>query len=177
MPTRRKKTKAVPFNAADVAHIARANPYIQRLIEDAKLRADMQHAFEASRRAYVRLTNGKPAHRALLEDKKLQNELRTAVESLREVSVALSEAPNRRIRRRRRFGRRLFLIVVTGGIALAASEKLRSKVLDTLFGAEEEFEYTPPSGATSAGLKLSFLPRDAISLPRNFVRWLPSIRD
>jgi hypothetical protein len=135
--------KKLSFSPADVAKL-RSNPYIARLIEDAKLRADMQHAFEASRRAYVRLTNGKPAHRALLEDKKLQNELRTAVESLREVSVALSEAPNRRIRRRRRFGRRLFLIVVTGGIALAASEKLRSKVLDTLFGAEEEFEYTPP---------------------------------
>ena len=31
-----------------------------------------------------------------------------------------------------------------------ASEKLRSKVLDTLFGAEEEFEYTPPATAPSA---------------------------
>ena len=30
------------------------------------------------------------------------------------------------------------------GLALIASEDLRSKVLDTLFGAEEEFEYTPP---------------------------------
>jgi len=37
---------------------------------------------------------------------------------------------------------------IGGGLALVGSEKLRSKVLDTLFGKEEEFEYTPP--ATSA---------------------------
>jgi hypothetical protein len=138
------RSKKLSFGPADVATI-RANPYIARLIEDAKLRANVQHAFESSKRAYVRLSsNGKAPHRALIEDKKLQNELRDAVESLREVSIALSEAPKRRVRKKRRLGRRLFLLVVTGGIVLAASEKLRSKVLDTLFGAEEEFEYTPP---------------------------------
>lgn len=138
------RSKKLSFGPADVANI-RANPYIARLIEDAKLRANVQHAFESSKRAYVRLSgNGKAPYRALVEDKKLQQELRNAVESLREVSVALSEAPKRRVRKKRRVGRKLFLLVLTGGIALAASEKLRSKVLDTLFGAEEEFEYTPP---------------------------------
>ena len=32
-----KAAKAVPFNAADVANITKANPYIQRLIEDRTL--------------------------------------------------------------------------------------------------------------------------------------------
>ena len=32
--------------------------------------------------------------------------------------------------------------VVGAGLALAVSEDLRKKVLDALFGAEEEFEYT-----------------------------------
>ena len=32
------------------------------------------------------------------------------------------------------------------GVALGVSESLRSKVLDALFGAEEEFQYTPPPG-------------------------------
>ena len=137
------RSNKLSFGPADVANI-RANPYIARLIEDAKLRANVQHAFESSKRAYVRLSNGKPPHRALVEDKKLQHELRDAIESLREVSIALSEAPKRQVRKKRRVGRRLLLLVLTGGIALAASEKLRSKVLDTLFGAEEEFEYTPP---------------------------------
>jgi hypothetical protein len=40
---------------------------------------------------------------------------------------------------------------VGAGLALAVSEGLRKKVLDALFGAEEEFEYssttTPPAPA------------------------------
>jgi hypothetical protein len=137
------RSKKLSFGPADVAGL-RANPYIARLIEDAKLRASVQQAFESSKRAYVRLSNGKPPHRALIEDKKLQHDLRDAVESLREATIALSEAPKRRVRKKRRLGRRVLLVLITGGIALAASEQLRSKVLDTLFGAEEEFEYTPP---------------------------------
>ena len=83
-------------------------PYIARLIEDAKLRANVQHAFESSKRAYERLSsNGKSPHRALVEDKKLQHELRDAVESLREVSIALSEAPKRQVRKKRRVGRKV----------------------------------------------------------------------
>ena len=39
------------------------------------------------------------------------------------------------------------IIGLGAGLALVGSEKLRSKVLDTLFGAEEEFEYTPPATA------------------------------
>ena len=33
-------------------------------------------------------------------------------------------------------------MLVGAGLALALSEGLRKKVLDALFGAEEEFEYT-----------------------------------
>jgi hypothetical protein len=42
---------------------------------------------------------------------------------------------------------------VSAGIALAVSEGLRKKVLDALFGAEEEFEYTSTtsSAASSSG--------------------------
>ncbi len=36
----------------------------------------------------------------------------------------------------------MLLLTVAGGLALALSEGLRKKVLDALFGAEEEFEYT-----------------------------------
>ena len=44
MATRSKK---LSFGPADVASL-RANPYIARLIEDAKLRANVQQAFESS---------------------------------------------------------------------------------------------------------------------------------
>jgi hypothetical protein len=144
MPTRRKKGKAMSFSPADVANIAKANPYIQRLIDDAELRDNVQKAYASSKRAYARLTNGKAPAKALLDDKKLQKDLRNAAEALREASVALTEAPKRRARKGMGFGRKLLIAGIGGGLALAGSEKLRSKVLDTLFGAEEEFEYTPP---------------------------------
>ncbi|MFI5010507.1 MAG: hypothetical protein ACHQDY_09560 [Solirubrobacterales bacterium] len=39
-------------------------------------------------------------------------------------------------------GKLLFLVLVAGVLALVLSKDLRSKVLDKLFGAEEEFDYS-----------------------------------
>jgi hypothetical protein len=148
--SRRKKIKAVPFNAADVANIAKSNPYIQRLIDDADLRENVQKAIESSKRAYGRVANGKAPAKALLEDKKLQSDLRDALGAVRDASLALSDAPKRRAKKARGFGRKIVVLGLGGGLAMVGSEKLRSKVLDTLFGKEEEFQYTPPAGATPA---------------------------
>jgi hypothetical protein len=151
MPSRRKKIQsAVPFNPADLAAITKASPYVQRLIEDAELRANVQRVIDSGKSAYTRLSNGKAPHKALVEDKKLQNDLRQAFEAAREASVALTEAPKKQAKKSRRLGRKLVIVLIGGGLALAGSEKLRSKVLDTLFGAEEEFEYTPPATTTPA---------------------------
>jgi hypothetical protein len=116
-----------------------SSPYIQRIIQDAELRQNVRDAFDVSRRAYGRLANGKAPSKALMEDKKLQRDLRKAAVSLREVGVALKEGPKKR---KRRLGRKLLLLAIGAGLALALSEGLRSKVLDALFGAEEEFDYT-----------------------------------
>ncbi len=148
MASRSKKVKAaVPFNPADVA---KATPYVQRIIQDATLRANVQKALDSSRSAYARLSNGKAPAKALVEDKKLQRDIRQAYEAAREASTALSEGPKKKARKGLRLGRKLLFVGVAGGLALAGSEKLRSKVLDTLFGAEEEFEYTPPAAASPA---------------------------
>jgi hypothetical protein len=149
MPSRKKKS-AVSFSPADLANITRANPYIQRLIEDAELRENVQRAIESGRSAYGRLSNGKAPHRALLEDRKLQGDLRQAIEAVRDASVALTEPTKKRARKGLRLGRKLLILGLAAALALAGSEKLRSKVLDTLFGKEEEFEYTPPASATPA---------------------------
>ena len=151
MASKRKKvSKAVPFTPADVANIAKSNPYIQRLIEDASLRENVQKAIESSKSAYGRLGNGKTPAKSLLEDKKLQGDLRHALEAVRDASIALTEAPKKRVRKGRRLGRKLLVLTIGAGVALAGSEKLRSKVLDALFGAEEEFQYTPPPNSASS---------------------------
>jgi hypothetical protein len=137
----RKKQKAA-FNAAQVAAIAKSNPYVQRLLLDAKLRDNMRAAADSIRRVYERVSYGGVSPRSLLEDKKAQSELRKALENLRDATLTLTEPPKKR--RVLRPGRLLLLTAVAGGTALAVSEKLRSKVLDMLFGAEEEFQYTPP---------------------------------
>ena len=146
MPSRGKKSATVPFTAVELATIAKARPYIERVIEDAALRENVRAAVESSRSAYGRLSNGKAPTKALLEDKKLQADIRDAAENLRIATNKLTEPPKKK---RMGFGRKLVIVVLAAGLALAVSEKLRSKVLDALFGAEEEFEYTPPPPASS----------------------------
>jgi hypothetical protein len=128
--------------ASEAAKAAQENRYVQRLIEDEELRANLLAAYGAARSAYGRMTNGKPAGKALLEDRKLQAELRNAVESLRDAGGALREEPGRRRRRRGGLRRTLLLISFGAVLAVVLNEGLRSKVLDLLFGAEEQFDYS-----------------------------------
>jgi hypothetical protein len=130
--------------ATDAFNTARSHPYVQRLIDDEELRNNLREAYGAARHAYMRIAkNGKPAQR-LIDDKKVQRDLRNAADSLREASEQL------RGKRRRRggLGRIVVVGVVGAGVALALSENARKMVMDTLFGAEEEFEYT---STTSGG--------------------------
>jgi hypothetical protein len=127
--------------AEEAARAARSNQYLQRLIEDEQLRSNLMSAYGSARSAYGRMSNGKPAGRALLEDRKLQRELSDAVTSLRDVTSTLREPPRRR-RRRRGMVRMLTVLAVGGMLAVVLSEGLRSKVLDMMFGAEEEFDYS-----------------------------------
>jgi hypothetical protein len=151
MTIRRKaKGSAAPFNPEHVAHIAMSNPYIHRLIEDAELRDSVRTVLDSTRSAYGRLSNGKAPAKVLLDDKKLHRDLRAAVDAIRDATVALSEAPKRARRRRLSFGRTVVIAGIGSGVAIASSEKLRSKVLDALFGAEEEFEYSPVSTPSPA---------------------------
>ncbi|HJS95365.1 MAG TPA: hypothetical protein VJ741_13960 [Solirubrobacteraceae bacterium] len=139
------------MKSVDLSSISKATPYIQRVIQDATLRENVRTAYDSTRSAYSRLTNGKAPAKALLEDKKLQRDLQHAIEALRDASNALSEAPKRQSPRKKRggFGRKLMIAALGFGLALAGSEKLRTKVLDMVFGKEEEFEYTPPPAAAS----------------------------
>jgi hypothetical protein len=134
------KKKAAEAGAGAVAGIkaVRSNQYIQRVMQDPELRENVRSAFDSARKAYTRMSNGKGPMRAVTEDKKVQRELRDAATSLREAADSLRGQK----KKKRGKGRVLFVGLVGAGLALALSEGLRKKVLDTLFGAEEEFEYT-----------------------------------
>ncbi len=125
--------------AADLYATARQNPYVQRLMEDDDLRDSLRKAFERARGAYGRAAgNGKGPVKAMTSDKKVQKDLRAAAESLREASEQL-RAPKRR---KRRLSRLILVGLVAAAVTLVLSEDARKTVLDTLFGAEEDFEYT-----------------------------------
>lgn len=143
-----KSSSARAQQAREAARSAGSNPYVRRLIEDQELRKNVRDAFEAARHAYQRMSNGKGPVKAIAEDKKVQRDLRSAAESLREASDQL-----RGKRKHRRWGRLIVVALLGGALAIALSEDLRKAVLDRMFGAEEEFEYsstTAPAAETAA---------------------------
>jgi hypothetical protein len=133
------KDRAAKAGAGAVAkgQAIRSNEYIQRVLHDPELQQNLRDAVESGRKAYSRI-NGKGTIKAVTDDKKTQKELRQAANSLKEAAEQLRGKK----KKKRRFGRLLLLALVGGALALVLSEGLRKKVLDALFGAEEEFEYT-----------------------------------
>jgi hypothetical protein len=141
----KKKAAKAGAGAFAAGKAARNNPYVNQLISDDELRDNLRTAYESARKAYGRI-NGKGPVKALTEDKKVQKELREAAGSLRDAAETLRGAN----RTKKRGGRKLMLVLVGAGLALALSEGLRKKVLDALFGAEEEFEYTSTTSPAPA---------------------------
>ena len=132
--------KSKPQKAKAAAEGAWGNQYVQRYVQDEELRANVKDALDNARSAYARLTNGKSASKVVMEDKKFQKDVRNAADSFKEASVALRDGPKRK--RSGGLGKLLLLAIVGGGLAIALSEDVRNKVLDLLFGKEEEFDYT-----------------------------------
>jgi transcriptional accessory protein Tex/SPT6 len=137
MAAKSKAAKTTARKAGQAAVGARENPYVQRFSEDPELRDNVRAAVDHARQAYKRLSNGKGPAKALMEDKKLHKELRKTSESLKEAGDQL------RGRRKRHRGRKLFVLAVLGAAAFfVVNEGARKALLDRIFGAEEEFEYT-----------------------------------
>ncbi len=146
MAAKAKAARKTAGKAGKAAVEARTNPYVQRFIEDPELRDNVRSAYESARKAYKRMQNGKGPARALVEDKKLQKELHHTADSLKQAGEQL-----RGKRRRRHRGRKLLMLAILGGIAaLVLSEGARKAVLDRIFGAEEEFEYTSTTAPQAA---------------------------
>jgi hypothetical protein len=146
MAARAKAARKTAGKAGRAANQARQNPYVQRFIEDPELRENVHSAYDSARKAYKRMQNGKGPARALVEDKKLQKELRATADSLQQAGEQL-----RGKRRRRHRGRKLLMLMILGAAAaLILSEGARKAVLDRIFGAEEEFEYSSSTAPHAA---------------------------
>jgi hypothetical protein len=135
--------------AAGAVSAAKDNPYVQRIVEDDELRDNVRVAFEAAKSAYERLSHGKAPSKQLMDDKKLHKDLKEAAEALRGAGSALKSAPKKK-KRSGGLGRKLLVLAVGAGAAIALSSDLRSKVLDALFGKEEEFDYTSTTSPSSS---------------------------
>ena len=145
------KKKAAKAGAAAIA--VKNTPYVQRLVEDEELRENIAQAYDSARAP-------PPASERQVADEGHVRRQEAAEGSARRGRVVprRDRRPARGPKQRKRpgFGKLLLLAVVGAGLALALSEGLRKKVLDTLFGAEEEFEYTsttasPPVTPADAG--------------------------
>jgi tRNA A37 threonylcarbamoyltransferase TsaD len=148
MASKKKKAAAAGAGAVAAGKAATSNPYVQRLANDEELRENLRTAFESAKKAYERMSNGKGPAKALLDDKKTQRELKEAASSLKDAADALRGSKRKRKRRR---GGLVTLLLVGGVAALVLNEGLRKKLLDVLFGAEEEFEYTSTTTPSSTG--------------------------
>jgi hypothetical protein len=148
MASKKKQAAKAGAGAVAAGKAVKDNPYVRRVVEDEELRENLRTAFESARKAYGRMSNGKGPVKSITEDKKTQKQLREAAASLREAADSLKGA--KRTRKRKRRGG-LLLILIGAGAAIALSEGLRSKLLDALFGSEEEFEYSSTTSPQSSG--------------------------
>jgi hypothetical protein len=143
MASKKKKAAAAAGGAAGAARAAKNSPYVQEIVENDELRDSVVEAYEAVRSAVDRISSSKKPTKAIFDDKKLQKDLKTAADNIKNSATALREAPSGGSSKSGGgLFRKLLLVTVAAGLALALSEDLRKKVLDALFGAEEEFEYT-----------------------------------
>jgi hypothetical protein len=143
-----KSTRAQ--QARDAVASAGNNPYLRRLMEDEDLRNSVRDAVDAARDAYDRLSSNGSVIDTAIDDKKVHKDLKSAAENLRDASTRL-----RGEEQKRHWGRVVVIAIAGAVLALVLSEGLRKTVLDSLFGAEEEFEYTstttpaPPAPAAT----------------------------
>ena len=143
---------AASGGAGKAAHTVQdllASPYVRRAIEDPAVRDNAKVAYQSAREALERVKGSDNVVNALFDDRKLQEQLASTGRGIAGAREHLIVQP----KRKRHIGRAILVVVVGAALALALSEGLRNKVLDVLFGAEEEFDYVsttaPPEPAPS----------------------------
>lgn len=158
MAKRNKVPEAAPAVVSDFAE--EATSYLKRLIDEAPLREALAKLIDEGQSRVEDLdlpAKGRQAKReaqkqlklaqkkAVGTQKKASKKATKQQEKLARKSAGLA-AEGRVLAKQKSPGLkgRLALLLVAAVGALTVSETLRSKLLDLMFGAEEEFQYTPP---------------------------------
>lgn len=142
------KSKKINEKVSEAAAQAKENPYVHKIIEDKELRENAVAALQSIKSAFEEAKGvDKPAD--LVSDKKVQKQVKKAADQVKSAADDLAAAG--KPKKKRHPVRKLLFIATIGAIvAVVVSEDARKAVLDGLFGAEEEFEYTT-NATTSAG--------------------------
>lgn len=134
--------------AAQTVQDLLAHPYVKRAVEDEAIRDNARVAYHSAREAFDRAKGTDNVVSAIFDDKKLQKQLAGTALGIAAVREGLLDTGRKK---KAHWGRRILIVVAGAALALALSEGLRNKVLDVLFGAEEEFDYVsttaPPEPA------------------------------
>ncbi|MBI2692148.1 MAG: hypothetical protein HYX29_09435 [Solirubrobacterales bacterium] len=142
------KTKKLNDKLSEAADQAKENPYLNKIIEDKELRENAVAALQSVKSAFDKAKEtgfDNPAE--LAKDPKIKKDLKKAAETLKTTSEGIQAAG----KKKRHPLRKILAVAVIGGIvAIVVSDDARKAVLDTLFGAEEEFEYTSTTSAPAS---------------------------
>ena len=138
------KSKKIADKITEATEQAKDNPYLQKIVEDKELRENAVAALQSVKSAFDRAqATGLENPADLVNDKKLRKDLKSAADTFKQTKDEIASAG--KPKKKKRLGKLLVVGVIGAVAALVISDDLRKQVLDALFGAEEEFEYTTTS--------------------------------
>lgn len=137
-------------NASESAQQLKENEYLRRIAEDPKVRENARVAYESARDAFQRISEADNPAAAILDDDKVRRSIKKASDAALEARDRVVAPP-----RKSHLVRNLLILTAGAALAVAVSATLRDKILDLVFGAEEEFDYVPttapPTSMATAG--------------------------
>src|SRR5690349_3978181 len=131
-------TKKINEKVTEAAAQAKENPYVHKIIEDKELRENAVAALQSIKSAFEE-AKGADTPADIIGDKKGQKKVKQAATQVKLTADEMASAG----KKKRHPVRKLLVIATIGAVvAVVVSEDARKALLDALFGAEEEFEYT-----------------------------------
>jgi hypothetical protein len=131
--------------------IDRVAPYVEQLLDNDNVQANLQRAATRARQAYGG-AKGKKNKKKALTDNRVRQRLTQSVAAARDAVVALKRGRDEEARkqaRRRQRRRALVLALAAGGAVVMSSRDARSRVLGRLGGVAGSSEDPTESGELS----------------------------